>query len=106
MIFCPKCKKILTPKKEGAKTIMACLSCEYKSANGEQAKISEKNTKNEKIVQVIDSENEMHPVCKEKCHKCGNEEAYYFLQQTRAADEAPTKFMKCTKCKHVWRDYS
>lgn len=104
MMFCPKCKNLLMPKKDGNKTIVSC-SCGYKDVREENAKISEKNVKKEKIVEVIDNDKEMHPTCKEKCHKCGNEEAYYFIQQTRAADEAPTKFLRCTKCKHTWREY-
>ena len=40
-----------------------------------------------------------------KCPKCGNDEAHYFVYQTRAADEAPTIFYKCTRCGYRWRSY-
>lgn len=39
------------------------------------------------------------------CPECGHEEAYYWLQQTRAADEPSTRFYKCVRCGHVWREY-
>jgi len=26
--------------------------------------------------------------------------------QTRAADEPPTRFYRCTKCGHTWREYA
>lgn len=39
------------------------------------------------------------------CEKCGNGTAYYFMRQTRAADEATTRFLECTKCGHKWREY-
>jgi DNA-directed RNA polymerase, subunit M/Transcription elongation factor TFIIS len=46
------------------------------------------------------------PVSKEvTCPKCGNHEAYYWMIQTRAADEPPTRFYKCVKCGHTWREY-
>ena len=41
-----------------------------------------------------------------KAKKCGGKEAYYWLIQTRSADEPPTQFFKCVKCKHTWRDRS
>jgi DNA-directed RNA polymerase subunit M len=69
--------------------------------------------KEEKVVKkeeaefaAIDKDISTLPVTKEECPKCGNNEAYYWLRQTRAGDEAETKFLKCTKCKHTWRDYS
>ena len=40
-----------------------------------------------------------------KCPKCGHDEAYYKIIQTRRADEPPTRIYKCTKCGHVWREY-
>ncbi len=41
-----------------------------------------------------------------KCPKCGNMEAYVWIEQTRAADEPPTKIYKCTKCGYMWREYA
>ena len=46
------------------------------------------------------------PIAKIECGKCLNKEAYFWTKQTRAGDEPETKFLKCTKCKHTWRDYS
>jgi DNA-directed RNA polymerase subunit M len=40
-----------------------------------------------------------------QCEKCGNGKAYYYLRQTRAADEATTRFLECTKCGYKWREY-
>jgi len=40
------------------------------------------------------------------CPKCGNDEAFFWTAQMRAADEAETRFFRCTKCKHTWREYS
>ena len=102
MMFCPKCKSIMMPKNNKGKTILAC-SCGYK-AEGE-AKIAEKSKKDTPKVEVIEKKIEVHPKVEENCDKCGNKEAYTWDRQTRAGDEPPTKFFKCTKCEHTWRDY-
>ncbi|MBU0614734.1 MAG: transcription factor S [Nanoarchaeota archaeon] len=101
-MFCPKCGSILMPKKVGSKTVMAC-SCGYKSGDTE-LKLGEKVEKS-KEVEVIESEREHLPKITADCPKCGFNEAYFWEVQTRAADEPATKFMKCVKCKHIWRDY-
>lgn len=104
-MFCPKCKSILRPRKEGDKTIWFC-SCGY--SNDKKNDISLKESRPDEVeLGVVEKEIETLPVSKEEeCPKCGNRGAYYWLIQTRAGDEAETKFLKCTKCKHTWRDYS
>ena len=106
-MFCPKCGSILMPKKEGNKTISAC-SCGYKSQDKELGKMKETVKNKSKKVEIIhDKEKyETLPKMKVECPKCGNQEAHFWEVQTRAADEPATKFMKCTKCKHIWRDYN
>ncbi|MFC1741402.1 transcription factor S [Nanoarchaeota archaeon] len=104
--FCPKCKSILRPKKENDKVIMFC-SCGYtsKPKGGSIREEKKKPTEEVDEVPIIEKEIEVLPVAKEECPECGNIGAYYWLVQTRSADEAMTKFLKCTKCKHTWRDY-
>jgi DNA-directed RNA polymerase subunit M len=45
------------------------------------------------------------PIDRVECSKCGNTQAYWYLLQTRKADEAETRFYQCTKCGHKWREY-
>ena len=40
------------------------------------------------------------------CEKCHNQEGGWWTFQTRSADEPETKFYRCTKCNHTWRDYT
>ena len=104
-MFCPKCGGILIPKKDNNKKVMAC-SCGFKSKDVSAAKITEEVTK-EKEIEVIDKDEvETLPTTEIECPKCHNKTAYYWLVQTRASDEPETKFLRCTKCKHTWRDYS
>jgi transcription factor S len=105
-MFCQKCGSIMLPKKEGSKKLLAC-SCGYKSTNVESAKIKETVPKKGKEVEVITKgELETLPKMKVKCPKCEHDTAYYWLVQTRAGDEPETKFLRCQKCEHTWRDYN
>jgi DNA-directed RNA polymerase subunit M len=105
MMFCPKCGSILMPKKEGSKKVLAC-SCGYKSRDIKGATIKEEKIEQKKEDVVI-SKGELQtlPKMDAECPKCGNKKAYFWLVQTRAADEPETKFLKCEKCGHTWRDY-
>ena len=102
-MFCPKCGSVLLPKKEGNKKVIVC-SCGYKSDNIELTKITETVTKKEKEVEVIEKEIEILPKTDAKCDKCGHKTAFFWTLQTRAGDEPETKFMRCEKCRHTWRD--
>jgi transcription factor S len=103
-MFCPKCGSILLPKKDGNKKSLVC-SCGYKSI-GEATKITEAVTKKSADIAVIDKDKpNILPKTKTNCEKCGNKEAFFWTMQTRAGDEPETKFLKCTKCNHTWRDY-
>ncbi|MBW3003431.1 transcription factor S [Candidatus Woesearchaeota archaeon] len=103
MLFCPKCGSLLIPKKEKNKTIMMC-SCGYKSKEADSARISEKVEKKKKV-EVVDKDVEVLPLVDEECPKCGHKKARFWTMQTRAGDEAETKFFRCEKCKHTWREY-
>lgn len=104
MMFCPKCKSILMPKQDKGKTVLAC-SCGYKSS-GEQVKLTEgKKKEEERRIAAVEKEIEVHPKVEAECSKCKNNEAFTWEVQTRAGDEPPTKFFRCTKCNHTWRDY-
>lgn len=107
MQFCSKCGTILLPKKRGTKTIIKCPACNYTSKKKESLILKEevKLAKEDKI-EVIDKSVSTLPQTEEECPKCGNLKAFYWLVQTRAGDEAPTRFFKCTKCAHIWRSYT
>ena len=104
-MFCPKCGSLLLPKKEGNKTITKC-GCGYSSDSNINTKFSETVKKEEERTGAVDSEVETLPITDTECPKCKHKKAYFWEVQTRAADEAPTKFLKCEKCKHIWLYYS
>mgnify|MGYP001593021821 CR=1 FL=1 len=104
-MFCPKCGALLRPKDKGTKKIWYC-SCGFTKSpeEGDSAEIKEKFDPVKKI--EIMENIEVNPKIKITCDKCGNKVAYYWTQQTRGADEPETRFFKCTKCSHTWREYS
>jgi DNA-directed RNA polymerase subunit M len=104
-MFCPKCGSLLLPKKDNGKIVVKC-SCGYNSGDNVNTKFSESIKQKEDVSGAVDSSIETLPLTEAECHKCKHKKAYFWEVQTRAADEPPTKFLKCEKCKHIWRDYS
>jgi DNA-directed RNA polymerase subunit M len=100
MEFCPKCGAVLIQKRKN----YGCARCEYSTKEKLKLRTSEKIEEKNKVA-VIKKEINMLPVVVEKCKQCGNDKAYFWTIQTRAGDEAETKFFKCTKCDHTWREY-
>ena len=102
MKFCPKCGAVLVQKTKN----FGCTRCNYSTKEKVKIKITEK-IKEKKEVAVVKSKEALSlPIISEICKKCKNNECYFWTVQTRSGDEAETKFFKCTKCDHTWRDYS
>lgn len=102
MQFCPKCGALLLPKEENPKK-MRC-SCGYNPKQKKIVSVSERVEDKPKI-EVVDRKLETLPTMTMDCPECGNKKVFYWLMQTRAADEAETQFFRCTKCNHQWRQY-
>ncbi|MBT4257640.1 transcription factor S [archaeon] len=100
MEFCPKCGAILIQKRKND----GCPRCSYTKKGTSKITTSEK-IEERKEIPIISSKTETRPVVKQPCKKCKNKEAYFWTLQTRASDEAETKFFKCTECEHTWREY-
>lgn len=108
MEFCSKCNSLMIPKKENDKVFLVCRNCgtkkKSKSSQGIRLKEKVKKDPMEDVV-VADKEVTALPKTKKICPKCGNNEAYWWTQQTRSGDEPPTRFYQCTNCEHNWREY-
>ena len=102
ILFCPRCKSILVPDQNNSKKITC--GCGYTLRQSKVIKIGEKSEKTEKL-DIIDKTIETLPKTEAKCPKCEHNKAYYWLAQTRAADEAETQFFRCVKCGNQWRQY-
>ena len=65
------------------------------------------NLRNEPSLELVyqTGDVEVYPIISSECKKCGHDKVYFWTMQTRATDEAETKFFKCTKCEFTWREY-
>ena len=94
----------MVPEKKGKTTYLKCRKCGARTTKpARDMKISEKVIKGRGVV-LLEEEGANLPITDKMCPKCENMRAYYWLQQTRSADEPPTQFFRCTKCKHTWRE--
>ncbi|MFH0874515.1 MAG: transcription factor S [archaeon] len=106
MMFCPKCKSLLLPKKENNTLVIKC-SCGYtKTEKHVPVEISEKIINKNRKIETVERDDSPHPLADAECPKCHHKKAYFWMVQTRASDEPETKFYKCEKCEHIWRDYN
>lgn len=103
MKFCPKCGTIMIKKDNK----WICKNCGYeeKIKSNDTTRFSEE-LGNSVEIPVFETETKVLPIDNDKvCPKCGNRGAYYWYMQTRAGDEAETKFYRCVACGYTWREY-
>jgi len=105
MQFCPKCGTTLTPQMKEKKVVLSCPKCGYETRKGQKS-LSKIQHDAEKIVVIGQEEQKIRtlPKTRAECSKCGNNEAFYWLVQTRGADESSTQFFRCTRCGTTWRE--
>ncbi len=91
---------------EFSRGAMKCRVCGKEIAKEVKGKLTT-NAKKEDIIVVEDNRPDRLPTTEKSCPKCGHQRAYWWLIQTRSADEPPTQFFRCAseKCKHTWREY-
>ena len=101
---------MMLPQRRGEEILLKCSKCGYEKAVSNPgayriARVTKRSP--EDAILVIDREIrvEVLPKTKVGCPRCGHVEAYYWELQTRAGDEPATRFFKCSKCGHVWREY-
>ena len=104
MMFCPKCHSIMMPQRnDKGGEVLVCTKCGYTKPIEGSTVIKEKVEEKEMV--VIEGDEGILPKTKIECPKCGNNEAYWRMEQTRAADEPETRIYRCTKCGYTWREY-
>ncbi|MEM7821270.1 MAG: transcription factor S [Candidatus Aenigmatarchaeota archaeon] len=108
MKFCEKCGNLLIIENRRGTVFLVCRKCGWKTKQkSEKITITEFLKEGEKKVVIMGKDEGIAELPKTKimCPKCENMEAYWWMQQTRAADEPPTLFYKCTRCGYSWRSY-
>jgi len=95
----------MVPVKKGNSAYLKCRKCGYSAKKiVKELKIIDKPKAKREVI-LIEKDTIPLPVTDKMCPKCEHNKAYWWLQQTRSADEPPTQFFRCVKCNHVWREY-
>ena len=104
MKFCPKCEARL--KLADSESEFKCTKCGYSEKGAKATK--QVKVEGGSTIDVLDEneKKEALPVIKIDCEKCGNNEAVWWMLQTRSADEPTTQFYRCVKCSYTWRNYA
>ena len=108
MEFCPKCKSMMIPIKNGntAKAVYRCKKCGFEKDIDKNKSFVSKTERKEREVTVLEQREMGLPTTRAICQQCGNNVAYWWLRQLRAADESEVRFFRCTKCGNTWREYN
>ena len=62
-------------------------------------------TDSQEASEIIESSEETSlPETDARCPECGNDRAYWYMQQIRSADESETRFFICSDCEYKWRE--
>jgi DNA-directed RNA polymerase subunit M len=105
MKYCPSCRSLMMPDRKT--NLFVCRKCDC------TADMDKNLCKTVKVADVRQKEMAVIegptaptlPRTTVECPKCGHNEAFWVLRQTRAADEPETKIYRCVKCSHSWREY-
>lgn len=101
MEFCDECGSMM--KAEDDRWV--CGSCDHTQPRGDSAEyVVTEGQEESEIVDVSDAEDTGLPSTTAQCPNCDNDEAYWYMQQIRSADESETRFFVCTNCEHKWRE--
>lgn len=107
MKFCTECGAVLKPEWENR--LYKCPRCgATEPIEVEAVYVNNHGSIDDRIIVIGKNERKMMttPQTNALCPKCGNGRAYWWMVQTRSADESSTQFFRCTRCSHTWREYS
>ncbi len=101
MEFCDDCGSMMQAE-DGT---WVCQSCGHEQPKDATVNyVVTEGQEETEIVDVSDAEDRGLPKTTAYCPRCDNDEAYWYMQQIRSADESETRFFICTECEHRWRE--
>ncbi|WP_458206944.1 transcription factor S [Haladaptatus sp. NG-SE-30] len=100
MEFCDECGSMMKAN-DG---FWVCGSCGNETPRGDASEYVV--TEDQEVSEIIESGGGSSglPTTSAQCPNCDNDEAYWYMQQIRSADESETRFFVCTECEHKWRE--
>lgn len=116
MLFCPYCGTLLSLER-GSNTPhfrYCCPTCRFVSPVRSQQTVEchvETGANggkfghllNDTELMIVDEKTGCKTQVRCASADCGGQEAYFVQMQLRSADEPPTTFYECTKCKTRWK---
>lgn len=101
MEFCDECGSMM--KREDS--VWICTQCSNTQTGGQDDEyVTTQKREVSEVIEVDANADAGLPTTKTTCPECSNDQAYWYLQQIRAADESETRFFVCTACEHRWRE--
>jgi len=101
MEFCDDCGSMMKADDE----VWMCSSCGNTELKNPDANyVIEEGQEPSEVIEIDSDGDSGLPTTDAECPECGNDRAYYYMQQIRAADESETRFFVCTECEHKWRE--
>ncbi len=98
----------MLPKKDKKGLVLECGKCGHVSdaVKAEEYRLVRGVESKRMAPEVIEGKRINLPTARVTCPGCGNDKAYWWMRQTRGADEPSTRFYRCVECGHVWREYA
>lgn len=98
----------MLPKKTKKGLVLECGKCGsiIEGIKAEDYKLVREVEQKKMEPAVIEGKQINLPTARVTCPSCGNDKAYWWMLQTRGADEPSTRFYRCVECGHVWREYA
>jgi DNA-directed RNA polymerase subunit M len=102
MEFCDDCGSMMQTE-DGT---WVCTQCGFEKPRDADTEAKMVTTQAQEESEIIESGGGTSglPTTTANCPECGNDEAYWYMQQIRSADESETRFFVCTECEHKWRE--
>jgi DNA-directed RNA polymerase subunit M len=102
MEFCDDCGSMM--KTEGDKWVCSNGHEKLRDSAKEATMVTTTEQEKSEVIDVSDAEDRGLPTTTVHCPNCGHDEAYWYMQQIRSADESETRFFVCLECEQKWRE--
>lgn len=101
MEFCDECGSMMQTQ-DG---FWVCQSCGHEQPKDPEVNyVVTEGQEETEIVDISEAEDRGLPKTNVYCPRCDNDQAFWYMQQIRSADESETRFFICTECEHRWRE--
>jgi DNA-directed RNA polymerase subunit M len=103
MEFCDDCGAMMKKREVDGEQLWVCPEGHRTPADPEANYVLTEGQEASEVIETGGGDAGL-PTTDATCPECGNDRAYWYMQQIRAADESETRFFVCTDCEHKWRE--